>query len=339
MSIDDIVELIRSKQIELSGEELDKNQITRLVKEIQSWIMQMDFTLPEGTTVVAYSGEANTDYAWEVAREVSTIAGDKAIYIRDTPPGELLNDLRFTDALEQMLGIDVYQMVCNGYDVNGNRIPNGGCGFGDNIQSLADFISGQFMQRASGTSGNIVVLVPKGVIQDKVFAVTELKQIFANKDFNTINGISKENLKAIYNTGEVGRNAVYDILQKNIPKIISGYTDGTWTQRIGNGSCGYGENLLSLDDFVSKKLMGETVGANSNLIVLAPAGIDGTKVFGATELDAIFKNDTFNTINGIPKAQLQAIYNSKPVGIQVVYDILTATSKSAVGNTSKSINI
>lgn len=40
-----------------------------------------------------------------------------------------------------------------------------------------------------------------------------------------------------------------------------------------------------------KKLMGETVGANSNLIVLTPAGIDVTKVFGTTELEAIFKND------------------------------------------------
>ena len=127
--------------------------------------------------------------------------------------------------------------------------------------------------------------------------------------------------------------------EENLPKIISGYTDDTYSKRIGNGSCGYGENLLSLDDFVSKKLMGETKGANSNLIVLTPAGIDDTKVFGATELEAIFKNDTFKTINGIPKAQLQEIYHAGANGVQAVYDILTATAKETVGNTGTIINV
>ena len=216
LNISDIIKFVDDKQIEFEGKTLNDKQITEFIIELQNQIKQMDFNLPERTTIVAYSGEANGgDYAWEVAREISAIAGDNAVYIRDTPPGELLNDKEFTDTLKSILGKEKYEMVCNGCDTSGNRIPNDGCGFGDNIQSLADFISGQFMQRASGTSGNIAVLVPKGVIQDKVFAVTELKQIFANKDFNTINGISKENLKAIYNTGEVGRNAVYDILQNN----------------------------------------------------------------------------------------------------------------------------
>ena len=35
---------------------------------MQGWIKNMDFSLPEGTTIIAYSGEANTDFAWEVAR-------------------------------------------------------------------------------------------------------------------------------------------------------------------------------------------------------------------------------------------------------------------------------
>lgn len=153
-------------------------------------------------------------------KEVSTIAGDNAIYIRDTSSGELLNDPRMKRILKKMLGDVGYEMVCNGYDSSGKRIPGGGCGFGNGVQSLADFISGQFMQRASGTSSNIVVLVPKGVIQDKVFAVTELKQIFENKNFKTINGFSKENLKSIYNTGEAGRNAVYDILQKTSQRAL-----------------------------------------------------------------------------------------------------------------------
>lgn len=80
--------------------------------------------------------------------------------------------------------------------------------------------------------------------------------------------------------------------------------------------------------------MGETKGANSNLIMFIPEGVDPTKVFATTELDAIFKNDTFKTINGIPKAQLQEIYNTGANGVQEVYDILTATAKEVVGNTS-----
>lgn len=186
LSIDDIIEFVRRKEDTLPNGKLAESQVVQFVEEMQGWIKDMDFSLPEGTTIVAYSGEANTDLTWEVAREVSTIAGDKAIYIRDTPAGELLNDPRLEKTLKGMLGDTSYEMVCNGYDSSGKLIPGGGCGFGNNVQSLADFISGQFMQRASGTSSNIVVLVPKGVIQDKVFAVTELKQIFENKNFKTI---------------------------------------------------------------------------------------------------------------------------------------------------------
>ena len=154
------------------------------------------------------------------AREISTIAGDNAVYIRDTPPGELFNDKEFTDLLKSILGKEKYEMVCNGCDISGNRIAGGGCGFGENLQSLADFISGQFMKRAVGTSRNIVVLVPNWVIQDKVFAVTELEQIFQNENFKTINGISKENLKVIYNLGDAGKNAVYSILQETSQRAI-----------------------------------------------------------------------------------------------------------------------
>lgn len=46
------------------------------------------------------------------------------------------------DTLKKIFGDTGYEMVCMDYTSNGNRIPNGGCGFGDNIQSLADFILG-----------------------------------------------------------------------------------------------------------------------------------------------------------------------------------------------------
>ena len=186
----------------------------------------MDFSVPKGTTVIAYIGIYNNVKLFKTAEAVSKAMGDGAKYISNLPAGKLLNDDGFKEAMQELLG------------------------------------------------------------------------------------------------------------KENMPKIISGYTDDTWTKRLPGGSCGFGKNILSLDDFVSKKLMGETVGANSNLIVLTPAGIDGTKVFGTTELDVIFANDTFKTLNGIPKGQLQAIYNCGTAGKQAVYDILTVNAKEAVGNAS-----
>ena len=231
--IPDIVNFVEG-YLEKFGRQLQGDEIAEFVKQLQQEIEKMKFSLPEGTTVIAYTGTYNDVALHKTAGAVANVMGDGATYISDLDAGILLLDRGFQESLGKLIG------------------------------------------------------------------------------------------------------------EENIPRICSGYTDDTYKTRYAGGSCGdKGElkNILSLDDFVSKKLMGETVGANSNLIVLAPAGIDGTKVFGATELDAIFKNDTFNTINGIPKAQLQAIYNSKPAGIQAVYDILTATSKEAVGNTSTIVEV
>ena len=226
-TIDDIVDFINHYYESNGKQELVKEtDIAKFVKELQQEIAKMKFSLPEGTTVIAYTGTYNGVPLHTTAKAVAKTMGDGARYISNLPAGELLNDKVFQKTMKKLVG------------------------------------------------------------------------------------------------------------EENLPKILSGYTDATWSKRIPNGSCGFGENLLSLDNFVSRKLMGETKGANSNLIVLAPAGIDGTKVFGTTELDVIFANDTFKTLNGIPKGQLQAIYNCGTAGKQADYNILTATSKEAVGNTS-----
>ena len=49
-------------------------------------------------------------------------------------------------------------------------------------------------------------------------------------------------------------------------QIISG-CDASWNRLDNAGTCGFGDNLPSLDDLVSKKLMGETKGASENLSV------------------------------------------------------------------------
>ena len=51
-------------------------------------------------------------------------------------------------------------------------------------------------------------------------------------------------------------------------------------------------------------------------------------------MECIFKNDTFQYINGIPKSELESIYRSGDVGKQSVYDIISKTSSEVVGTTS-----
>lgn len=193
-TIDDIVSFINVYYENHGKQELVKAaEIARFVDELQQKIKGMNFSVPEGTTVIAYTGTYNGVKLYTTADAVSTTLGTGATYISNLPAGELLNDKGFQEAMLKLIG------------------------------------------------------------------------------------------------------------EENLPKIISGYTDATWTQRNANGSCGYGENLQSLDDFVSPKFMGETVRANSNLILLSPAGIDTSKVFATTELDQIFGNKTFSTINAYQK--------------------------------------
>ncbi|MBQ7943876.1 MAG: hypothetical protein IJ326_07430 [Lachnospiraceae bacterium] len=133
------------------------------------------------------------------------------------------------------------------------------------------------------------------------------------------------------------QNAIDKIVGNNevvAAKILNGYdiSNGGWDNavRLEGGSCGYGD-LLSLDDFVSSKLMGETQGASSNLVIFCPEEVDMTKVLPITEMKNILANDTWQYINGIPKSEIKALYES---GKQTeVFQILSRVSREVVENT------
>lgn len=80
-----------------------------------------------------------------------------------------------------------------------------------------------------------------------------------------------------------------------INRIISGYENNT---HINGGSCGYGD-YLALDDFVSAKFMGESIGISENVIIFSPIDVEPRKVFATTEIEKIFANDSLKYINGI----------------------------------------
>ncbi len=49
-------------------------------------------------------------------------------------------------------------------------------------------------------------------------------------------------------------------------------------------------------------------------------------------MEQIFQNDTFQTINGIPKEQLKSISDKGETGKECVYDIIQETSAQVVGD-------
>ena len=171
------------------------------------------------------------------------------------------------------------------------------------------------------------------------------KGIDAYKIVDATTAASGNNAKYISNlpAGKLLNNpkfeeAMLDLFDQDknaVAKIVNGYdiSNGGWDYavRLEGGSCGYG-NFLALDDFVSAKLMGETTGVSNNIIIFAPEAIDPTKVFVTTEIEQIFKNSTFEYINGIPKSELEAIYRAGEKGKQSFFEIINQTAKQAVGD-------
>ena len=117
-------------------------EVAGFVKELHSKIMQMDFSVNKGTTVIAYSGSTNGKGAWEVVAKTSYQAGNKAMYISDLPAGQLIGDYResLEVALKKVVGKNYIEQIISGCK-DGKRLPGGTCGFGNNLLSLDDLVS------------------------------------------------------------------------------------------------------------------------------------------------------------------------------------------------------
>ena len=124
------------------------SQVVKFVSELQNEIKKMNFSVPEGTTIIAYSGFSNGEQTWKIAKQVSTAAGDGATYISDLPAGTLIggeNRVALVKALKEVVDQEYIEMIISGYDSSGNRIPGGSCGFGKGLLSLDDFVSQKLM--------------------------------------------------------------------------------------------------------------------------------------------------------------------------------------------------
>lgn len=208
--------------------DLNDMQIAKFVNELQVEIAKMNFSVPEGTTIIAYSGFSNGNSAYEIAKQASENSGESVTYIKDLLAGELLNNLDFSVALEEVLGEENANKILHGtepeIDPTTGKVEwvrkGNNSGFGENLLTLDDFVSAKMMGGSVGASNNIIVLIPEKVNPLKVFATTELEQILANDTFKYINGIPKEELRTIYDMGENGKQALYSIIETTAKEAV-----------------------------------------------------------------------------------------------------------------------
>ena len=116
-------------------------------------------------------------------------------------------------------------------------------------------------------------------------------------------------------------------------KESAGRILGGWYKDARSAWSGFGE-FVSLDDFVSAKLMGESTGVNGNFVVFSPEEIAENKVFACTEAQKLFENGSCRYINGIDKEFLRSVYSRGEMGRRAFYQIISETSKSVAGAVS-----
>ena len=113
------------------------------------------------------------------------------------------------------------------------------------------------MGETKGASENLIVFIPQPINEQnnfhkKVFAATELEQIFQNDMLQTINGIPKEQLKSIYDENN-GKECVYDIIQETSAQVVGdeqslkGQTELLKQAIIENGSLTSESNIYTVN--------------------------------------------------------------------------------------------
>lgn len=215
---EDIIEFV--KKWRSTDEILTEEQITKFVAELQEQISLMDYSLPNGTTIIGYSGKSNDIQVWKIVKAVCDSSNGEATYISSLPPGKLIAQ-PFRSKLEEAIyenivgNKETVDMIMGGYKNNERVGPL--CGYGDYL-SLDDFVSAKLMGESQGVSNNIIIFVPEEINSKKVFASTEIHKIFSNDTYEFINGIPKDELYSIYCSGEQGEQTVFQIISETSKK-------------------------------------------------------------------------------------------------------------------------
>ena len=130
---------------------LTDEQISRFVGELQERVAKMDYSIPEGSTVIGYSGNSNGEQVWKIVREAAHAEGSAGFYISDLPAGRLLNDGFRRDlrtAIEKIAGSkEAAERILGGW--YGSESRSVWSGFGEFV-SLDDFVSAKLMGESTG---------------------------------------------------------------------------------------------------------------------------------------------------------------------------------------------
>ena len=226
---EDIIEFAenwRSANGFAKGETLTDEQIAKFVGELQERVAKMDYSIPEGSVVIGYSGNSNGEQVWKIVREAAHAEGSAGFYISDLPARKLLNDTLRKNLQEAISGItkdwDVAGRILGGW--YGSESRSAWSGFGEFV-SLDDFVSAKLMGESSGVNGNFVVFSPEEIAENRVFACTEAQKLFENGSCRYINGIDKEFLRSVYSRGLEGRRAFYQIISETSKSVAGAVSD------------------------------------------------------------------------------------------------------------------
>ena len=222
---------------------LTEEQVARFVGELQERVALMDYRIPEGSTIIGYSGKSNGEQVWKIVREAAHAEGSAGFYISDLPAGQLLNNkarTRLEEAIAKITDDEkAASRILGGW--YGSESRSAWSGFGEFV-SLDDFVSAKLMGESTGVSENFVVFSPEEIAENKVFACTEAQKLFENGSCRYINGIDKEFLRSVYSRGEMGRRAFYQIISetsKSVALSVSGLREqsGVLRKTLVGGDC------------------------------------------------------------------------------------------------------
>ena len=205
---------------------LTDEQISRFVGELQERVAKMDYSIPEGSTVIGYSGNSNGEQVWKIVEKTAHAEGSAGFYISDLPAGKLLNK-PYREDLEKAIAKITNDPVTAGRILGGWYGPesrSAWSGFGEFV-SLDDFVSAKLMGESTGVSENFVVFSPEEIAENRVFACTEAQKLFENGSCRYINGIDKEFLRSVYSRGAEGRRAFYQIISETSKSVAGAVSD------------------------------------------------------------------------------------------------------------------
>ena len=222
---------------------LTEEQVARFVGELQERVALMDYRIPEGSTIIGYSGKSNGEQVWKIVREAAHAEGSAGFYISDLPAGQLLNNkarTRLEEAIAKITDDEkAASRILGGW--YGSESRSAWSGFGEFV-SLDDFVSAKLMGESTGVSENFVVFSPEEIAENKVFACTEAQKLFENGSCRYINGIDKEFLRSVYSRGEMGRRAFYQIISETSKSVALSVSDlkeqsGVLRKTLVGGDC------------------------------------------------------------------------------------------------------